>query len=388
MDRTEELKKVFEEQFKTQAEGVYFAPGRVNLIGEHVDYNGGCVFPCALSLGTYAAVSRRKDRKVLLYSLNRKEAGCLVRTLGETRPLEEKTWAAYPLGVMETLQQAGYPLPCGINMAIWGDLPDGAGLSSSASLEVLTGFLLRDMFQLDFDDVTLAKLCQKSENVYNGVSCGIMDQFAVSLGKKGCAVFLDTKTLVYEQVPLNLKNEKIVLANTCVKHSLASSGYNDRRRACEEALLHLQKAVQITDLCDLDVETFEKIKNEIPDPGMRKKARHAVYENARTKKAVALLKSGDVDGFGRLMARSHASLRDDYLVSCRELDVLVSAAENLPGVKGSRMTGGGFGGCTVSIVEEDSVQAFKEQVTKAYRKATGRTPEIYVADAGDGPRRL
>ena len=268
------------------------------------------------------------------------------------------------------------------------DMPAGSGLSASASIEEVAAVILRDLFDIDMTMVDCAVMGQYSENEYNGMNCGIMDQFASAMGKKDHAIFLDTATMEYEYVPLNLKDEKIVITNSKVKHALAGSAYNDRRRESEEALADLQTVLDIKTLGDLDEETYlaneSVIKNEIN----RKRAHHAVFENQRTLKAVEALRADDIEAFGKLMNESHISLRDDYEVSCPELDILAAEAWKLPYVVGSRMTGGGFGGCTVSIVKADKVDAFKAAITKAYENETGKTPEFYIADAADGARRL
>lgn len=363
----------------------YFAPGRVNLIGEHTDYNGGHVFPCALTLGTYGLARKREDRKLRFYSANFEKLGVIESSLDDLVPSEKAGWTNYPKGVMWAFEGKGVMLEQGVDFLIYGNIPNGSGLSSSASVEVLTGIMLKDMFQADkLTMQDLALIGQYSENHFNGMNCGIMDQFASAMGKKDCAIFLDTSTLDFEYAPVKLKDARIVITNSKVKHSLVGSAYNDRRNECEQALKELQKVVDIKALGDLSQEEFEAHKDAITSDICRKRAKHAVYENQRTIKAVNALKADDVEEFGRLMNASHISLRDDYEVSCEEIDILVDQAWKIPGVIGSRITGGGFGGCTVSIVKNDAVDTFIETLGKQYKEKTGHQAEFYVVDIGDG----
>ncbi|MEG0591547.1 MAG: galactokinase [Lachnospiraceae bacterium] len=384
------LQEKFEELFGKEGEyHIYFAPGRVNLIGEHTDYNGGHVFPCALTLGTYGVARKRTDRKLRFYSLNFESAGIIETSLDDLKPYKEAMWTNYPKGVMWAFEERGYQLPCGLDILIYGNIPNGSGLSSSASLEVLTGLMLKDMFGLeDLTMVDIALIGQYSENKFNGMNCGIMDQFASAMGKKDCAIFLDTATLGYEYATMVLKNAKIVITNSKVKHSLVDSAYNDRRRECEEALKDLKKVVEIETLGDLSEAEFNHCKRAIQDPTAFRRAKHAVYENQRTVRAVEALKENNLQLFGGLMNASHVSLRDDYEVSCEEIDILVELAWETPGVIGSRMTGGGFGGCTVSIVENDAVEGFIASIGKAYQEKTGITAEFYVVEIGDGAHKI
>ena len=367
----------------------YFAPGRVNLIGEHTDYNGGHVFPCALTIGTYGLARKREDNKLRFYSMNFSKLGVIESSLEDLVPSEKAGWTNYPKGVMWAFEKRGYKLTSGMDFMIYGNIPNGSGLSSSASLEVLTGTMLKDLFgieELTMQD--LALIGQYSENNFNGMNCGIMDQFASAMGKKDCAIFLDTNTLHYEYAPVKLPDAKIVITNSKVKHSLVSSAYNDRRNECENALKDLQKVIDVKTLGDLTEEQFEAHKDAIQDPICRKRAKHAVYENQRTIKAVQALKDNKVEEFGKLMNASHVSLRDDYEVSCEEIDILVDLAWKIPGVIGSRITGGGFGGCTVSIVKNDAVDNFIEIIGKQYKEKVGHEAEFYVVDIGDGARKL
>ena len=386
----EKLFKKFEELFGDTSDArFYFSPGRVNLIGEHTDYNGGHVFPCALTIGTYGVAKKRTDNKIHFYSMNLDHFGVIEVTLEDLSYHKEYNWANYPLGVVWAFVEKGYSLATGFDMIIWGNIPNGSGLSSSASLEVLTGVILKDLYKFDALTMTdLALIGQYSENNFNGCNCGIMDQFAVAMGKADNAIFLDTSTLHYEYAPVKLKDAKIIITNSKVKHSLVDSAYNTRRQECADALAALQSIVSIQSLGELDMKTFEKYKSVIGDPIKEQRAKHAVAENQRTIDAVAALKADNIELFGQLMNQSHISLRDDYEVSCEEIDILVDLAWNTPGVIGSRITGGGFGGCTVSIVKNDAIDTFIETIGKAYKEKVGHEAEFYTVEIGDGARRL
>ncbi len=367
----------------------YFAPGRVNLIGEHTDYNGGHVFPCALTLGTYAVVRDRGDRKLRFYSMNFSSLGVIESDLDNLVPRKSASWTNYPKGVMWAFEKRGYKLSHGLDILINGDIPNGSGLSSSASLETLTGLILKDTFAFDTVTMTdIALIGQDSENNFNGCNCGIMDQFASAMGKKDHAIFLDTNTLNYEYAPVKLPDAKIIITNSKVKHSLVDSAYNDRRNECETALKELQAAVDIQTLGDLTEEEYEAHKDAVKDPVRQKRAKHAVYENQRTILAVEALKNNQIELFGKLMNASHESLKNDYEVSCEEIDILVDLAQAMPGVLGSRITGGGFGGCTVSIVKNDAIDDFISSIGKAYLEKVGHSAEFYVVDIGDGAHKL
>ena len=367
----------------------YFSPGRVNLIGEHTDYNGGHVFPCALTLGTYGAARKREDNKIHFYSMNLDSFDVVEASLDDLTNKKEYNWANYPLGVVWAFKEKGHTITSGFDMVIWGNIPNGSGLSSSASLEVLTGVILTDLFEIkDLSMTDLALIGQYSENNFNGCNCGIMDQFAVAMGKKDHAIFLDTSDLSYEYAPCILDGAKIVITNSKVKHSLVDSAYNDRRNECAAALKALQSELDIQALGDLTPEEFEAHKSLIKDEIQLQRAKHAVYENQRTIDAVTALKAGDIERFGKLMNQSHISLRDDYDVSCEEIDILVDLAWKIPGVLGSRITGGGFGGCTVSIVKDESVDTFIETIGKTYLEKVGHEAEFYTVDIGDGASRL
>ena len=386
---TAKLVEKFQELFGAEGDiRTYFAPGRVNLIGEHTDYNGGHVFPCALTLGTYGIARKREDNKLRFYSVNFERLGVIESSLEDLKPYKAAEWTNYPKGVMWAFEERGYKLPNGLDILLYGNIPNGSGLSSSASLEVLTGVILKDMFGFDVSMTDIALIGQFSENNFNGCNCGIMDQFASAMGKKDNAIFLDTNTLQYEYAPVVLEDAKIVIINSKVKHSLVDSAYNDRRNECETALKELQEVVAVQTLGDLTEEAFEKHKDAIKSEIRQKRARHAVYENQRTIRAVEALKENRIEEFGKLMNESHRSLRDDYEVSCKEIDILVDLAWETEGVIGSRITGGGFGGYTVSIVKNDAVDGFIKNIGEQYLAKVGHEAEFYVVDIGDGARVL
>ncbi len=367
---------------------VYFAPGRVNLIGEHTDYNGGHVFPCALTIGTYGVARKREDNKLRFYSMNFEQLGVIESSLEDLVPSGEADWTNYPKGVMWAFGEKGMKVPFGMDLLLNGNIPNGSGLSSSASVEVLTGFILRDFFGFEVTNQDLALIGQYAENHFNKVNCGIMDQFAIAMGKKDHAIFLDTADLSYEYAPISLKGAKIVIACSNKKRGLGDSKYNERRAECETSLAELQQVVKVKALGDLDEAAFEKFASIIKSDVRRKRAKHAVYENQRTIRAVEALKANDVAEFGRLMNASHVSLRDDYEVTGIELDTLVEEAWKIDGVIGSRMTGAGFGGCTVSIVKDEAIDSFIEKVGAAYKEKIGYGADFYVVEIGDGPGRL
>ena len=381
--------KKFAEVFG-DAEGAeaFFAPGRVNLIGEHTDYNGGHVFPCALTIGTYAVARKREDNKLRFYSMNFERLGIIESSLDNLEPDKEAGWTNYPKGVIWAFGEKGYKINCGFDILLNGNIPNGSGLSSSASVEVVTGYILSEMLGLGVSNQELALIGQFSENNFNGVNCGIMDQFAIAMGKKDNAIFLDTSDLSFEYAPIKLDGAKIVISCSNKKRGLGDSKYNERRAECEEALKAIQSGMGINSLGDLDEEQFEQVKSVIKDEDQRKRAKHAVYENQRTIKAVSALKNNDIELFGKLMNESHVSLRDDYEVTGEELDTLVEEAWKLDGVIGSRMTGAGFGGCTVSIVKDEAVGTFIENVGKAYKDRIGYAADFYVVEIGSGPCRL
>lgn len=369
----------------TENAKVYFAPGRVNLIGEHTDYNGGHVFPCALTIGTYGVCRLRDDNKLKFYSMNFENLGLIESSLDDLKPYKEADWTNYPKGVMWAFGEKGMKVTKGMDILLNGNIPNGSGLSSSASVEVLTGFILRDLFGFNVTNQDLALIGQYSENKFNGVNCGIMDQFAIAMGKKDNAIFLDTATLKYEYAPIVLEGAKIVISCSNKKRGLGDSKYNERRQECEDALAKLKSEIEISSLGDLDEDTFEKHASVIGDETKIRRARHAVYENQRTVKAVSALKASDVSLFGQLMNDSHVSLRDDYEVTGIELDTLAEVAWSVPGVIGARMTGAGFGGCAVAIVKEEAIDNFIKTVGDAYEKKIGYKADFYVVEVGDGP---
>ncbi len=385
----EKIRTKFEELFGNEGEiKEYFAPGRVNLIGEHTDYNGGHVFPCALTMGTYAVARKRNDNKIRLYSMNFENLGILESTIDDLKYNKNEDWINYPKSMVWALKEDGFNIDRGFDIVYLGTIPNGAGLSSSASIEVLTGFVLKDLFGLDVDMTKIALLGQKAENKYIGVNCGIMDQFIIANGKKDCAIFLDTANLEYEYAPVKLENAKIVIMNTNKKRGLGDSKYNERRAECEEALKELQQKLDIKSLGELTEQEFEENKYLIKSEIRQKRAKHAVYENQRTVKAVEALKENKIDLFGKLMIASHNSLRDDYEVTGKELDTLVEESLKQDGVIGARMTGAGFGGCAVSIVKSDKVDDFIKNVGKGYKDKIGYNADFYAVEIGDGPRKI
>lgn len=391
--KLEELKEAFLQVYQQEAEQIFFAPGRVNLIGEHTDYNGGFVFPCALSFGTFLLVAPNKDNKMRFASLNMKTAdGQLpvteVKTNALTTPLPDNAWVNYPLGCIAQFVKRGIAIPEGYDMLFGGDVPAGAGLSSSAAIEVVTAFAMNELLHTGYDRTELAKIGQLSEHEFAGVNCGIMDQFASAQGKKDHAIFLNCDTLEFELVPVKLDGIKVVISNTHSPHKLDSGAYNARVAQCHEAVDMINKVRPIKCLAELNREAFDEVKSAITDTTALRRARHVVGEVQRTRDAVEALQKGDIQTFGKLMNASHVSLRDDYEVTGPELDALAEAAWQVDGVIGSRMTGGGFGGCTVSLVHEEAIPAFIEQVGKAYTEKTGLHADFYIAQIGDGAHRI
>ena len=384
----EKLYDKFKELFGYEAESKFFSPGRVNLIGEHTDYNGGHVFPCAIHKGTYALVKKRDDKKFRMYSENFENLGIIEFLLDNLVNEKEHKWVNYPKGVVKMFIEAGYKIDSGFDVLFYGNIPNGSGLSSSASIEIVTSIILKDLYHLDIDMVKMVKLSQKAENQFIGVNSGIMDQFAVGMGKKDNAILLDCNTLKYSYAPVILKDEVLVIGNTNKKRGLADSKYNERRAECEEALKDLQKELDIQSLGELSVEEFNKSEKLIKNEINRKRAKHAVYENQRTIKAQKELMEGNLEEFGRLMNESHVSLRDDYEVTGIELDTMVEIAWNQEGVIGSRMTGAGFGGCTISIVKKDAVDKFIANVGKEYKERVGLNADFYIVNISDGAKKL
>jgi len=378
----QELKAAFEAAYGKQAEAVYFAPGRVNLIGEHTDYNGGSVFPCALSFGTYLLLSKNDEKFVNFRSMNQPEVTKL--GLNElTTPLEN-SWVNYPLGVFAQYIKRGVEIKTGYDILIWGNVPNGAGLSSSAALEVVTAFALNEQLGTGFNRTVLAQIGQKAEHEFAFVNCGIMDQFASANGAKDHAIHLNCDTLEFELVPVKLEGVKILISNTHSPHKLDSGAYNQRVAECKLAVEQLNKVRPIKFLAELTEAEFKEIESAITDPVAHKRARHVVGEVQRTKDAVKALKAGDLTLFGKLMNASHVSLRDDYEVTGLQLDTMAEEAWKIDGVIGSRMTGGGFGGCTVSLVKDEAIDTFIEKVGAAYEAKTSIKPQFYIAEIGNG----
>jgi len=388
MTPIQNAQQIFNKQHKNLPEITVYAPGRVNIIGEHTDYNGGNVFPCAIDKGTYGLVKKRNDRRFRMYSENFADLGVMEFTLDELTNDKKHDWANYPKGVIKMFLEAGQKIDSGFDIFFSGNIPNGAGLSSSASIEMLTAIVLKDLFNLSIDPVEMAQLGKKTENLFIGVNSGIMDQFAVAMGKKDNAILLDCNTLKYDYVPVVLKDEVIVIANTNKRRGLADSKYNERRAECDEALAELQTKLPIKALGELSIEQFEANKDLIKSPIRQKRAKHAVYENQRTLKAQKELSAGNLAEFGKLMNQSHISLRDDYEVTGVELDTLAALAWEQPGVVGSRMTGAGFGGCTVSIVKKDKVDDFIKNVGEAYKNKIGYAADFYIASVSDGAKKL
>lgn len=382
------LKDIFNIVYLEEVEKVFFAPGRVNLIGEHTDYNGGNVFPCALTFGTYALVKKRDDKKIRFYSANFENFGIKEISIDEIEYNKEHDWVNYPMGMIWAFENNGMKIDSGFDILFYGNIPNGAGLSSSASIELAMGVVLKDLYNFDINMIDIVKRAKEAENQFVGVNCGIMDQFAIGMGKKDCALLLDTNTLRYQYACIELSGASIVIANTNKRRGLADSKYNERRSECEIALKDLKAKLDINFLCEINEEEFEKNKHLIQDEVCRRRAKHAIYENQRTLKAVKALEKKDMKLFGKLMNESHLSLRDDYEVTGIELDTLVEIAWQTPGVIGSRMTGAGFGGCTVSIVEDEFVDDFIKNVGKEYKDKIGYEADFYVAQIGDGARKI
>jgi len=382
----QELKSAFEKIYGQPANGLYFAPGRVNLIGEHTDYNGGYVFPCALSFGTYLLIRKNGGDTVRFRSLNQPDA--VEVPLDKLTTRLDNSWANYLIGVFAQFIKKGVKIDEGFDILIWGDVPAGAGLSSSASLEVVTAYALNDQLKTGYDRTELALMSQKAEHEFALVNCGIMDQFAAAQGKKDHAIFLNCDTLEFDLVPVKLNGIKVLISNTHSPHKLDSGAYNQRVAECKKAVEQLNKVRPIKYLAELTEEEFNNIESTITDETAKKRARHVVSEVQRTKDAVKALRAGDILQFGKLMNASHVSLRDDYEVTGPELDTMVEEAWKIDGVIGSRMTGGGFGGCTVSLVKDEAIDTFIKNVGSAYEAKIGIKPEFYIAEIGDGACRL
>ena len=384
----QQLRSKFEKVFGTEADHTFFSPGRINLIGEHTDYNGGHVFPAAISLGTYGAARKRDDNLLRFYSANFEDKGIIEVPLEDLRFEKEHNWTNYPKGVLHFLQKAGYVIDKGMDIYVFGNIPNGSGLSSSASLELLTGIIAEKLFDLKLDRLDLVKIGKQTENEFIGVNSGIMDQFAIGMGADQRAIYLDTNTLEYELVPLDLKDNVVVIMNTNKRRELADSKYNERRAECEKAVEELKQKLSIATLGELNEWDFDEYSYLIQDENRLKRARHAVLENQRTLQAQAALQAGDLGKFGRLMNASHVSLEHDYEVTGLELDTLAHTAWEQEGVLGARMTGAGFGGCAIALVRKDAVEAFQKNVGQKYEEVVGYAPSFYIAEIAGGSRVL
>ena len=383
----EQLKSAYEAHYQKSATDIFFSPGRVNLIGEHTDYNGGFVFPCALSFGTYLLIAANNEKKINFCSLNVEATYSLA--LDElTKPMPDKAWANYPLGVLAQFLKRGVVIEQGYDILFWGNVPAGAGLSSSAAMEVVTAFAFNELLGTGYDRTELAKIGQKAEHEFAGVMCGIMDQFASAHGKQDHAIYLNCDTLEFDLVPVKLEGIKVVVSNTHSPHHLDSGAYNDRVRQCQLAVQQISAVRPIKNLAELSQTDFELVEHAITDEVAHRRARHVVGEVQRTKDAVEALQHGNIQLFGKLMTQSHISLRDDYEVTGLQLDSLAEAAWKVEGVLGSRMTGGGFGGCTVSLVRDEAIPTFIEQVGNEYTLKTGLKADFYIAEIGDGAHRI
>lgn len=384
----QQLRSDFATVFGAEAEHTFFSPGRINLIGEHTDYNGGHVFPAAISLGTYGAARKRDDKTLRFYSVNFEDQGIIEVPLENLRFEKTHNWTNYPKGVLHFLQEADHTIDRGMDVYVYGNIPNGSGLSSSASLELLTGVIAEKLFDLQLERLDLVKIGKLTENEFIGVNSGIMDQFAIGMGADQRAIYLDTNTLEYDLVPLELKDNVVVIMNTNKRRELADSKYNERRAECEKAVEELNCKLSIATLGELDEWVFDEYSYLIEDENRLKRARHAVLENQRTLQAQVALQAGDLDKFGRLMNASHVSLEHDYEVTGLELDTLVHTAWEQEGVLGARMTGAGFGGCAIALVQKDAVPAFKEAVGKSYEEVVGYAPSFYIAEVASGTRVL
>lgn len=389
MDMQREVTTKFKELYNEALAGVFFAPGRVNLIGEHIDYNGGHVFPCGITQGTYVAIGQRDDRAIHCYSMNFSDKGVMKTSLDQLVYAKEDGWINYVKGIVKYLQEAsGQQLDGGFNLVVYGNIPNGAGLSSSASIELAVGLAVDQIYGLGVERLTLIKLGQRVENEFFGLNTGIMDQFAIGMAQADQAIFLDTNTLEYSMVPADFKDYVILIMNTNQRRELADSKYNKRRQQCEQALADLQTELDIQTLGDLSSEAFEQHKQLITDEVLRRRAKHAVYENERTLQAKEALTAGDLSAFGKLLDESHRSLRDDYEITGEALDTIVSAAWQQESVLGARMTGAGMGGCAIALVHKDQAEAVIQAIGPAYQEAIGLEAEFYIAEVGDGAKAL
>lgn len=379
-----DIKEEFQKRYKKKAEHVFFSPGRVNLIGEHIDYNGGRVMPCAIGLGTYLAISKNTDKILRFQCLNFKETAEL--HLQNSYSKTGKEWFNYPLGIIDHFLE-GHAIS-GLDMLFYGDLPIGAGLSSSASIEVLTAFALTEIFEWDASKLGIAQLSKKVENEFIGVNCGIMDQFAVTFGEKNKAILLDCDTLDHELLPFDTGNYLLAIVNTNKTRSLAESKYNERFAQCGAALKALKKEVDANNLCEIGIQTFQRHKHLIHDPILQKRALHVISENARVNSAASLLRENKLEEFGELMYASHQSLKELYEVSGVELDTIVEFCKNFDGCIGARMTGAGFGGCAIALIEKEKLKDFTERLTSYYKNKIGYEPSVFASEISDGVREI
>ena len=380
-----DIKEEFQQRFQKKPDHIFFSPGRVNLIGEHIDYNGGSVMPCAISLGTYLAVTKNTEKVLRFHCLNFPETAELHLQNSYTK--SGKEWFNYPLGIVDQILSRGYSLS-GLDMLFDGNLPIGAGLSSSASIEVLMAYALDRLFQLNIPKIDIALLSKKVENEFIGVNCGIMDQFAVTFGEKRKAILLDCDSLKYELLPFDTGNYSLVIINTNKARSLADSKYNERFAQCGAALKALKKEVEANNLCDFDLQTFQSTKHLLNDPVLEKRALHVISENARVKKAAEVLKQNELKEFGQLMYQSHRSLKDLYEVSGIELDTIVEFCQCYKDCIGARMTGAGFGGCAIALVNKEKMDDFARGLVDFYKDKIGNEPTVFASEIGNGVREI
>ncbi len=366
---------------------VFTAPARVNLIGEHIDYNGGFVLPVDLDMYISMAIRKRKDGRVIFRDLNYPEAA-EASIFEAVIKNKEVGWANYPLGVLKVMTEKGYRIDTGFEVLFFSEIPVGAGMSSSAAFELVFAYGLSEIYTLGISKKNLAILCQKVENEFVGVECGIMDQFSIALGEKGFAMFLNCSTLDYKYIPLTLGDYRMIITNTNKPHKLLTSKYNERLAECKDGLADIRKVMNIENLCSLDSEQYKKVRDSITSQTVKKRVRHVVTENERVKQAAEALEKSDLKTFGKLMEKSHSSLRDDYEVTGIELDTLFEKARKFNGCIGTRMTGGGFGGCTISLVHKHKIDEFMDTVGKGYKDETGIAPSFYICDSGDGVKRI
>jgi galactokinase len=380
-----DIKEEFQKRFQKKPDHIFFSPGRVNLIGEHIDYNGGQVMPCAISLGTYLAISKNKDKVFRFQCLNFPETAELHLQNSYTK--SGKEWFNYPLGILDQVLGLGHSVS-GLDMLFDGNLPIGAGLSSSASIEVLMTYALDQLFQLSIPKVEIALLSKKVENEFIGVNCGIMDQFAVTFGEKNKAILLNCDSLEYKLLPFDTGNYSLVIINTNKARSLADSKYNERFAQCGAALKALKKEIDAKNLCDIDMQTFQSHKYLLNDPVLEKRALHVISENFRVNKAAKVLDENKLEEFGQLMYQSHQSLKELYEVSGIELDTIVEFCKDYKDCIGARMTGAGFGGCAIAVVNKRKMEDFGKSLVDFYKEKIGYEPAVFASEIGNGVRQV